>query len=253
MENPFYELIDREESLVYRGYDYNDVQRLCYFNDKMVHEITKKIFDDLVSNCYRVNNPICISLGGQPGSGKSVYAHHLKSDYKDNNIVIICLDNYRSYHPNYLKIEELIKNHWQDRIETNNDSMGNDIADFTHHFASVITDELYLMLSEIVDNKGYNIIFDWGLRSPIEPLKIMEELHNKGYQNKVIFIVVSENISREACKLRSDVMKSKEHLIRRVCDNFHDLCVNALPNSAESILTNCLNDKKFSWIILEAN
>ena len=31
MENQLYELTEREEWLVFRGYNYQDVQRLCYF------------------------------------------------------------------------------------------------------------------------------------------------------------------------------------------------------------------------------
>lgn len=235
MENQLYELTEREEWLVFRGYNYQDVQRLCYFDENTIKEVSKKIFDDITSTCSRVTNPVCYYLGGQPGSGKSVHAHKIKKAFPDNNVVIICFDNYRSYHPNYLKIEELIKKHWENRVETNNDSMGNDIADFTHHFASMITDELAMTLSDPVDGKGYNIVFDWGLRFPKEPLEIMTKYKRKGYRNEVLFIVVSEDISREACKLRSDVVKGRQHLIRKVCDDFHDLCVSTLPDSASCI------------------
>ena len=73
-----YELTEREESLVIRGYDYNAVKELCFFNDEVINQVSNRIYHELISDCYRVNNPICIYLGGQPGSGKSVYAHKLK-------------------------------------------------------------------------------------------------------------------------------------------------------------------------------
>jgi len=254
MNDQFYELTKREESLVIRGYDYNDVKSLCSFNNETIKEVATKIYNELIKDCKRVDNPICIYLGGQPGSGKSVHAHRLKDGFPDHNIVIINLDTYRSYHPKYFKIEELIKKHWQNRLETNNDSMGNDIADFTHHFAGSVTDEIYKMLSDTVDNKGYNIIFDWGMRNSKEPLEIMSELHDKGYKNHIIFILVSETISKEACKLRSDVINNKKHLIRKVCDNFHDLCVSTLPDSAECIYYEGINNNTLdSFALMDRN
>ncbi len=228
-----YKQKEREELLISRGYNYQDVIELCSFDVNNLELIVQRIFDDIKKDCKMVNNPISIFIGGQPGSGKSVEAYRIKNNFNDDGIIVINLDNYRSYHPNYQKMEELIKKHWEGRLETNNDSMGNDIADFTHYFASVVSDKIFKLSSKFVDNKGYNIIFDWGMRLPLEPLSIMEELYEKGYTINVKFVVVYEKISREACNLRA--MYKNQHILRKVCDDFHDLCVNSLPDSAKTI------------------
>lgn len=52
------------------------------------------------------------------------------------------------YHPNYLSIEEVIKEHLKDRKVTFNDSSGNDIEDFTHNFSGIMTDRLINRISK---------------------------------------------------------------------------------------------------------
>ncbi|MBP5683884.1 MAG: zeta toxin family protein [Bacilli bacterium] len=228
-----YKLTEREELLISRGYNYQDVVKLCNFDSNTLDYIVNMIFEDIKKDCKMVENPVAIFIGGQPGSGKSIKSYKVKKEFDENGIIIVSLDNYRSYHPNYSLMEDLIKKHWEGRVETVNDSMGNDIADFTHYFASVVSDKISSLVSRMIDNKGYNLIFDWGMRMPLEPLKVMEELHQKGYRNEVMFVIVHESVSRDACKLR--LMYNNKHILRRVCDDFHDLCVSTLPDSAKTI------------------
>ena len=91
-------------------------------------------------------------------------------------------------------------------------SIAPDIAILTNEFAGEVTDTVINKLSD--DN--YNIAIEWGMRSPLVPLKSMEMLHNKGYEVIVKFIVVDKQTSKDACKLRDDVMNNHNIILRRI-------------------------------------
>ena len=229
------QLTSREQALVERGYNEEDVLRLSSFNNQDVEEKKRIIIERITKDCNRTRNPICIYVGGQPGCGKSTISRKLRSQTSTNGLVDISLDNYRSYHPHYLEIEECIKNHWENRVETANDTKGNDIADFTHNFASVMSDTVLDDVSKVVNGKSYNIVLEWGMRTPEAPLERMRDLKSKGYTNVVDFILVHKDISKEACKIRADIMNNFSHILRRVPDYFHDICTSTLPASAKTI------------------
>lgn len=228
-------LSSREQDLINRGYDEESVRDLCSFTKKEFDEKKNILIDRLTKKCIRVEDPECIYLGGQPGSGKTTISRELRTNNSNKTYVDISLDNYRSYHPHYLEIEELIKKHWENRTETEDDTKGNDIADFTHTFASNMSDALLEEISKKYNNKAYNIVLEWGMRTPEAPLKTMHELKEKGYNNIVKYIVVHKSISKEACKIRADVMNNFNHIIRRVPNYFHEICINTLPSSAQTI------------------
>ena len=73
------------------------------------------------------------------------------------------------------------------------------------------------------------------MRTSEGPLKTMKNLKELGYKNIVNFVVVHKDISLEACKLRADIMNDGNHIIRRVPNSFHELCVNTLPDSCNEI------------------
>ena len=222
-------LSGRELALLERGYSLDDIVRLNTVSSSQFEEISEAIFKDISRECRSDDHPICIYLGGQPGCGKSSRSMDLKSRHFENNFVEIGIDNYRTFHPNYLEIEKLIRSHWRGRMPSKNDSPGNDIADFTHGFAGTITD----LLQEKAAKKRYNILFEWGMRNPDEPLQVMNSLKKLGYENIVDFIAVHKDVSLEACKMRADIMNSQNHIVRRVPDSFHELCIQSLPDSCE--------------------
>ena len=228
-------LSPREQALVDRGYNIDDVKKLVYVNDKSMEEIANNVYDMITKDCKPSIQPNCIFLGGQPGCGKSSRSMNIKSQYKENNdpygIVEIGIDNYRAFHPNYLEMEQLIKKHWENKTPTKNDSPGNVIADFTHSFAGKLED----ILIDKVSNKKYNIALEWGMREPTGPLNVMHQLKDKNYKNDVEFIVVDKNTSLEACNIRADIMNNQNHIIRRVPDSFHELCISTLPDSCDEI------------------
>lgn len=228
-------LTGREMALVERGYDIEDIIRLATFTEEQAQQAAISIIDRITYNCQRVNNPVCIFLGGQPGCGKSTASMNLKENYTTDGIVEIGIDNYRTYHPNYLEIEKLIKKHWINRKVNDNDSPGNDIADFTHNFAGRMTDIIIEMASKKVNNQAYNIVMEYGMRTPEGPLSFMEDLKNKGYKNIVNFIAVHKDISLEACKIRADIMNNQKHIVRRVPNSFHELACSTIANSCATI------------------
>lgn len=250
-------LSGRLEALISRGYPREDVIRLSSYTKEEFDFAKSVAFSRITKDCTPVKNPICIYVGGQPGCGKSCLSLNIKNSAK--NIVEIGIDNYRTYHPHYLEIEEYIKQHWKGKKESANDTPGNDIADFTHQFAGAMMDELVDMASKRIDNKSYNMVLEWGMREPSGPLKSMEDLKNKGYYTSVVFVCVNKDISLEACNIRADIMKDNNHIIRKVPPVFHQLCVDTLPDSinrifqegkSKKIVDNmnlCMRDGKLVW------
>lgn len=224
-------LSSRERALVDRGYDVDDVIRLSYFSEEQAKDAAEIIYSRITNGCSSVNEPVCIYIGGQPGCGKSTVSMTIKDSFDLGGIVEIGIDNYRTYHPNYLEIERIIKKHWEGKTPTNDDSPGNDIADFTHNFAGRMTDILQVLISD----KNFNIVMEWGMRTPEGPLATMKSLKEKGYKNIVNFIAVHKDVSLEACKIRADVMNDYRHIVRRVPNYFHELACSTIANSAKTI------------------
>ncbi len=206
----------RLEALVNRGYDINDVLSLSSYTPLELQYASDVAFKHISRNCRSVDSPNAIFVGGQPGCGKTVMSMKLKNSI--DNSLEIGIDNYRMYHPHYLEIEECIRRHWVNRVETENDTPGNDIADFTHFFAGAMTDKLI----EMGKMNKFNMILEWGMREPNGPLACMKDLKDNGYNNVVLFVAAHKDISYNACEIRADIMKNNKHIIRKVPKNFHD-------------------------------
>ncbi len=221
----------RERALISRGYEEELVKNLNSFNEVDVNNVALNIFKKVSYNCSVTNNPKCIIVGGQPGSGKSTRINEINGVF-NNNIIDINMDLYREYHPNYEWIVNSINKHWENREMNINDSPGNDLADFTHKFAGKVADKLVELSSTIINNQAYNIVIEWGMRKPDAPLETIKNIHDKGYYVEVIFIAVHKSESLEACDFRDT---NKDVLVRRVSADFHDLCIKELPISAKTI------------------
>lgn len=228
------QLTSRGNSLVLRGYNKEDVIRLISYNLEELNYVLDVISYRLSKGLEKTSNPSAIFIGGQPGAGKSSEVIRLKEEYK--NIIEIIIDHYRAYHPHYLEIEDLIKKHWIGRTETLDDSPGNDVADFTTDFVGVLTDELIKFFStKDNDGKCYNLLIEWGMRDPEAPLDTMKMLKESNYINIVKFICVHKSISLNACNVRAKIINDDKHIIRNVPINFHNLCVDSLPSSINTI------------------
>ena len=69
-----------------------------------VYQVLKKT---LTENKYPVKEPIAITLGGQPGAGKT-NIHEIARKKFQNNIVELDCDDFRVYHPYYWQIKKFL-------------------------------------------------------------------------------------------------------------------------------------------------
>lgn len=236
------ELSNREKSLIDRGYSRGVVESLCYLDENKLKEIEDRIYNDIIIGASSVSKPYVTYIGGQPGSGKSVISMRLK---RISNAVEIGIDNYRMYHPNYLSIEKTIRAHWKDREVTFNDSPGNDIADFTHNFSGMMTDRLI----DRVSKEKYNILLEWSMRNPNQIINSVNEFKHKEYSINLNVLAVNKDVSLNACHLRSDGMNEYGHIVRRVPDSFHEMCINDLPDSINKIYEEISNKVNKFYVI----
>lgn len=123
------------------------------------------------------------------------------------------------YHPNYLSIEEVIKEHWKDRKVTFNDSSENDIADFTHNFSGIMTDRLINRISK----EKYNILLEWSMRNPNQIINSINEFKNKGYNINLNVLAVNKDISLNACHLRGNGMNEYGHIVRYIPNSINEI------------------------------
>lgn len=234
----------RLEELIKKGYPREVVLELSSFTDEELEYASKSAFEHISRNCNAVDNPSVIFVGGQPGCGKTVMSMNLKN--KIGNIIEIGIDNYRMYHPKYLEIEKCIREFWKDKVETINDTPGNDIANFTHYFAGIMTDKLIEMGKE----EKYNMILEWGMREPSGPLKCMKSLKENDYNVSCIFVSANKESSYEACNMRYEILKDSNHIIRKVPKDFHDICIETLPNSINKIYNEGINNKIIDYMAI---
>lgn len=240
----------RLNALIDRGYKKEDVISLSIFNDLDVNKVCDTIYLNEIKHKEKTNNPVAIFVGGQPGSGKSVYVY--KINIFEPKYFVVCIDNYRSYHPNYLKIEKLVKEHWINKNESHNDSPGNDIADFTHDFSCLVSDILTeKAMKKDEEGKSFNLLLEWAMKEPDAPMETMKKLKELNYFIKVKFICINKNTSFDACNLRTDVMKEVGGIIRKIPKYYHDSVVESLPYSVdvlykEGYKTKLINDFEIS-------
>lgn len=71
-----------------------------------ISSIVTDICTKEVETKKKSNQPICILIGGLPGSGKTNLVEQIKRERQDKEFVVIDTDDYRKLHPNY---EELKK------------------------------------------------------------------------------------------------------------------------------------------------
>ena len=221
-------MTNKQIELINKGYNKDDVLRVSEFNESDLALAINTALDILSKDVSSVDIPKCIYVGGQPGVGKSVLSDRLK---RSMNAVELSMDACRMFHPRYLEIEKLINNFYKDKNVTNSNNPGNDIATFTHDFSAAMINELIRICSD----KKYNIILEWNMRHSSDVLDCMDTLKNKGYSNEAIVVATNKDTSLEACKLRADAMNSHGHIVRRVSDSFHKLCIDTIPSSVNEI------------------
>lgn len=68
--------------------------------ESLIEEICSKEISERKIN----KEPLCILLGGLPGSGKTNLIKKMQNHYKERDFLIIDTDNYRKLHPDYKKL-----------------------------------------------------------------------------------------------------------------------------------------------------
>ena len=227
------ELTGREKALISRGYNTNDVLRFSRVPEAEIEAAAATIYAELIKSVLPADEPVCHYVGSQPGSGKSTLIRQVKQSRLGTQFVDLAMDDYRSFHPYYAELEEIIEKHWVGRKETPDDMPGSDIADFTQNFAGRTVDILEEKVSS--GDVRYSILYEWAMRSAAAPLKSMKTLRDRGYKINVNFIAVNKAVSLDACRQRSIIMNSKGRVIRAIPDFFHSLSVESIPDACNEI------------------
>ena len=121
------------------------------------------------------SQPKAILLGGQSGAGKTTI-HRIKQREFQGNIIIIDGDSYRSFHPNYLGLQE---------------KYGKDSVDYTKVFAGQMVEYLVDELSK----QGYHLLIEGTLRTTEVPRKTAQLLTARGYQVSLALIATKPELS----------------------------------------------------------
>ena len=71
-----------------------------------LNEVIENICNEKIKGKKINQQPLCVLLGGLPGSGKTNLVKQVQEEYKERDFVVIDTDDYRKLHPDY---EILIK------------------------------------------------------------------------------------------------------------------------------------------------
>ena len=162
-----------------------------------------------------VNSPVAITLGGQPGAGKSNLYEIARKRFS-NNIVELDLDSFRVFHPYYWQIKKIyVKN---DVIKTN---------PFVFKIVDMLIDEL--------SNKKYNLIIESSLNSPYSSLYNGKNLPPKGYKVELHIMATPRKISWQGTIDRYNKDVKNKRSSRAVSKEFHDMVVSNICHSLEIV------------------
>ena len=139
---------------------------------KNVYQLIKQ---KVIKNKYPVISPIAITLGGQPGAGKSNIYKIAKKRFSHNIVELNC-DLWRVYHPYYKEIRKIF---------------GKDDAAKTNPFVFKVVD----LLIEELSNKKYNLIIESSLNTPYSALENGTKLPPKGYKVELQIMATHKQIS----------------------------------------------------------
>ena len=175
----------------------------------------KIIKQEVTKNKFPVSSPIAITLGGQPGAGKSNIYEIARKRFS-NNIVELDCDAFRIYHPYYKQIKNIFGNN--DSIKTN-------------PFIFKVVD---LLIDELSDEK-YNLIIESSLNSPNSALDNGQNLPPKGYKVELQIMATPKNISWKGTIDRYNKELENGGNPRAVSKDFHDKVVENICNSLDIV------------------
>ena len=174
------------------------------------------IYQTVLKNKLPVDSPIAITLGGQPGSGKSTI-YKIARERFSNNIVEIDVDKFRIFHPYYKQIKKFY---------------GKYDAIYTNPFIFKVRD----LLIEQLSSEKYNLIIESSLKTPNSALTNGKKLPPKGYKVELQIMATPKKISWQGTIDRyNKELKRKGHP-RAVPKEFHDRVVSNICKSLEDVI-----------------
>jgi len=190
--------------------------KLEEFSQDNFEQASRRIVRSLTRGKTTSSQPKAILLGGQSGAGKTTI-HRIKQREFQGNIIIIDGDSYRSFHPNYLGLQE---------------KYGKDSVDYTKVFAGQMVEYLVDELSK----QGYHLLIEGTLRTTEVPRKTSQLLTTKGYQVSLALIATKPELSYLSTLIRYEELHAidpsqaratpKEHhdgIVEHLVDNLREL------------------------------
>ena len=177
------------------------------FNFKDVINAVERYWQENEFDFKENKNPAVIFLAGQPASGKG----QLKNEI-DNNFLIVDVDDFRKYHPDYFKLYR---------------KYGKESAKYTHEFASEVADEL---IKKGADLK-VNILVDGTLKSFEKPFERAKFLNEQNYVCEIRAVVTKPEKSSLANLLRYEELIERKRIPRLAPPEVHDQCVKNFPST----------------------
>ena len=191
-------------------------------SEEEFNEAYQTIKEKVTKNKRPVPSPIAITLGGQPGAGKS-NIYQIARERFSNNIVELDCDAFRIFHPYYKQIRNIFGNN--DSVKTN-------------PFIFKVVDQLIDELS----NEKYNLIMESSLNSPYSALDNGKNLPPKGYKVELQIMATPKNISWQGTIDRYNKELKNGGNPRAVSKEFHDKVVDNICKSLDTVKRSGLMD-----------
>ena len=184
-------------------------------SEEEFNQAYQEIKQMVTKNKRPVKFPICITLGGQPGAGKSNIYNIAKKRFS-NNIVELDCDAFRVFHPYYNQIKNMF---------------GKEDAFKTNPFVFKAVD---LLIEELSDKK-YNLIIESSLNSPNSALQNGKTLPPKGYKVELHIMATPKDVSWQGTIDRYNRELKNGGSPRAVSKEFHDNVVKNIVHSLDVV------------------
>ena len=183
--------------------------------EEQYQEAYQKIKNDITRNKTRVDSPVAIVLGGQPGAGKSNIYQIARRRFSNNLVELDC-DAFRIYHPYYEQIKLIFGK--EDGAKTN-----------PFIFRAVDT-----LVEELSDEK-YNLIIESSLNRSKTAINNGKILPPKGYEVELHVMATNKEVSWQGTINRYYEEMRRTGKPRAVPRDFHDRVISNICNSLYSV------------------
>ena len=171
----------------------------------------QKIKEDITRDKTRVDFPVAIVLGGQPGAGKSNIYQIARKRFSNNLVELDC-DAFRAYHPYYEQIKIMF---------------GKEDGARTNPFVFKAVDTL---VEELSDQK-YNLIIESSLNRSKTAINNGKMLPPKGYEVELHIMATNKEVSWKSTINRYYEELKRKGKPRAVPRDFHDTVISNICNS----------------------